>query len=57
MVTSSTSSSSPPRVACTNDLLNGWFSTHSVRAFEYTISGKKYGSRHSVYMSLTDRKP
>ncbi len=57
MVTSSTGSTSPPLVACTKDLLNGWFCTHSVRASEYTISGKKCGSRHSVYMSDTDRKP
>ena len=32
MVTSSTLSSSPPRVACTKQRLNGWFSTQSVRS-------------------------
>ena len=56
-MTSSTGSGSPPRVAWTKQRLNGMFSTHSVRASEYTISGKKCGSRHSVYMSLTERKP
>ena len=31
-VTSSTSSSSPSRLACTKHLLNGMFLTHSVRS-------------------------
>ena len=57
MVTSSTFSVAPPFFACTKQRLKGMFFTHSVRASEYTTSGKKCGSRHSVYMSDTERKP
>ena len=35
----------------------GWFSIQRVRSSLYATSGKKYGSRHSVYMSETLRKP
>ena len=56
-MTSSTFSVAPPRVACTKHLLNGMLRIHSVRASEYTISGKNAGSRHSLYMSDTERKP
>ncbi len=57
MVTSSTFSSCSPFLPCTKHLLNGWFSIQRVRSSLYATSGKKYGSRHSVYMSDTLRNP